>query len=151
RVLSVVWGAVLLTRVVDPALGGAVIQTMGWRWIFFLNVPIGAPAAVLAARLLPRDGGDRTGQPDLAGLAMAVVGTACITYGLARTGSVHATPAPALAYVAAGSVLLALFVARSLRVPVPALNVRLFRHGVFTAASLTTFFLSMAIYGGLLL
>lgn len=151
RVMSVVWGAVLLTRVIDPALGGAVVQTMGWRWIFFLNLPIGAAAAALAARLLPRDGSDRTGQPDLAGLAVAVAGTACVTYGLARSGSAHATRAPALAYVAVGSALLALFVARSLRVPVPVVNVRLFRHAVFTAASLTTFFLGMAVYGGLLL
>lgn len=151
RVMSVVWAAVLVTRVIDPALGGLIVQTMGWRWIFFLNLPIGAVVAALAVRLLPRDGSEWIGRPDLAGLAVAVVGTACITYGLARTGSAHAARLPALAYVAVGVVLLTVFVVRSLRVPVPVVNVRLFRNGVFTAASLTTFFLGMAALGGLLL
>lgn len=151
RVMSVVWSAVLLTRVFDPALGGAVVQTMGWRWIFFLNLPIGAVVAALAMRLLPREGGERTGRPDLAGLAVVVAGMACVTYGLARTGSAHAALTPALAYVAVGSALLTLFVVRSLRAPLPVANVRLFRDGVFTAASLTTFFLGMAVSGGHLL
>jgi MFS family permease len=67
-----------ISTAVGPVLGGAIIAlasgSEGWRWIFFVNVPIGLVALVLAARLLPRGGGGRRGHIDLVGVGLLGAG-----------------------------------------------------------------------------
>ena len=64
-----------LSTAVGPVAGGLILAVAGepdgWRWIFLVNVPIGVVALLLAARLLPRDGGaGRTGHIDLVGVGL---------------------------------------------------------------------------------
>src|SRR5437867_12281278 len=53
RVMSVIGVPMLLAPVVGPVLGGVIIDAASWRWIFFINMPVGAAALIAAQRLLP--------------------------------------------------------------------------------------------------
>src|SRR5262249_29186765 len=87
RVMSLFGVPMLLVPVLGPVLGGAIVERWSWRWIFFINLPIGV-AAVLAARWLLREGKPQLGQrPDLRGLALLSPGIALFLYGLAEAGN----------------------------------------------------------------
>ncbi|HEV3295289.1 MAG TPA: DHA2 family efflux MFS transporter permease subunit, partial [Streptosporangiaceae bacterium] len=162
RVMSVIGVPMLLLPVFGPLIGGALIGAASWRWIFFVNLPVGLLAVALAVRLLPA-GGPRSaphhGAPhhgtqrlDVPGAALLSGGLALLLYGLAETGQ-HAqlaTPA-ALGPMAAGAVALALFGRRALRVPNPLIDLRLFRQRGFAAGTAVNLVLGVALFGVALL
>src|ERR687889_1781340 len=81
RVMSVIGVPMLLGPILGPILGGWLVDDISWRWIFFINLPIGIVSLVMAARILPRD----TPQPqhgfDALGLALLSPGLALLIYG----------------------------------------------------------------------
>ncbi|MGH3907463.1 MAG: MFS transporter [Pseudonocardiaceae bacterium] len=78
-----VWGAVGgLGAAAGPTVGGLLVDSLGWRWIFFINVPLGITAAVLGLAWLPRDSAGRARQLDVLGTALVTAGLFLITYGL---------------------------------------------------------------------
>src|SRR5207244_13055411 len=81
RVMSVVGVPMLLAPVFGPVIGGAIVDQVSWRWIFFVNLPIAAAAVVLAWRLLPRPAARLGRPPDLLGLALLAPGIAVFVYG----------------------------------------------------------------------
>ena len=83
RALGILGIAQLLGPVLGPVLGGLLVQDGGWRWIFYVNVPIGALALVLAARHLPTHPPDPSERLDLKGFAFLSPGLAGLVYGLA--------------------------------------------------------------------
>src|SRR5215471_13110996 len=87
RVMSVIGVPMLLAPVFGPVIGGAIISAASWRWIFLINLPIGAAALIAAARLLP-DARPRLGQRlDLRGLALLSPGIAVFLYGMSEAGN----------------------------------------------------------------
>ncbi|TDD96703.1 MFS transporter [Actinomadura rubrisoli] len=78
-----VWGAVAgVATIAGPTLGGLLVSTAGWRWIFFVNVPIGAAVLAMAVTLVP-DVRHGTGHKlDLPGVALATAMLLCLTFGL---------------------------------------------------------------------
>src|SRR5215472_6472593 len=86
RVMSIVGVPLLLGPVAGPVLGGAIVGAASWRWIFFVNLPVGAAALALALRLLP-DTPRRPARLDLPGLALLSGGIAVFLYGLAKIGT----------------------------------------------------------------
>ena len=149
RVMSLIGIPVVLAPMLGPTLGGLLIQGLGWQAIFWLNVPLGTAGVILGARLLPRGGGGDAGPLDLAGLALAAGGTTGLTYGLAQIGT--QAGAAAVAALAAGTGLLAVFIVRSARITRPLLDVRLYASRAFAAASATSFSLGAAMFGGMIL
>jgi hypothetical protein len=105
----------------------------------------------LGARLLPCTSGGDAGPLDLAGLVLAAGGTTGLTYGLAQIGTQAQPQAAAIAALAAGTVLLAAFVLRSTRIARPLLDMRLYASRAFAAASVTSFSLGAAMFGGMIL
>src|SRR3954453_39452 len=92
RVMSVVGVPMLLAPVLGPVIGGLIVQSLGWRWIFFGNLPIGLVGLVLAARLLPAGraeglGGEHPTKLDWRGLLMLSPGVALLVFGLSEVGS----------------------------------------------------------------
>lgn len=142
---------IILAPALGPVLGGLLIQGIGWPAIFWLNVPFGILGIVLALRLLPMEKGEHAGRFDVLGLILASLGIVGITYGLAELGVAGALDAAALIGLAIGLVALAGFVVHALRSRRPLLDVRLYRNGAFTAASIATFALGAANYGGMIL
>ena len=124
RVMAVVGIPGQLAPVVGPVVGGAVLSSLGWRWLFLVNVPVVAVALVAAHRHLPDTGRRVPTRLDLPGLALAAPGLAALLAGLAAAGR-SADPADA---------------------PV----VRLLRVGRFGTATASLFLFGVSLYGPLL-
>ena len=153
RVMSVIGVPMLLAPVFGPVLGGAIIGTASWRWIFFLNLPVGAAAVFAAMRLLPDTRPQRGQQLDLRGLLLLSPGIAIFLYGLAQAanqGGFTATRTITAANV--GLVLVGLFVLHALRRGSDALiDLSLFRRRGFAAAAALNLLLGIALFGSLIL
>ena len=85
----------MLAPILGPTLGGLILDNASWRWIFFVNLPIGLFAVIAALRVLPRV--ERESRPsalDFRGLALMATGLPLLTYGLAEIGAPGASPPP---------------------------------------------------------
>jgi EmrB/QacA subfamily drug resistance transporter len=154
KVMSLIGVPIVLAPVFGPTLGGLLLQSAGWQWIFLINAPVGALALFLGLRLLPHDesGSDQAGRLDVLGLALAAAGVVGVTYGLSQSEAAGSlTASSVLLPVLAGIALLALFVFRSRRIERPLLDLRLFANPAFRAASVVTFCLGAALFGAMIL
>jgi EmrB/QacA subfamily drug resistance transporter len=153
RVMSVIGVPMLLAPVFGPVFGGALLGQASWRWIFFINLPVGVAAFVLARRLLP-DAKPQLGQKlDLRGLALLSPGIAVFLYGMSEAGN-RGGFGDARTIVAAlvGLGLAAGFVWHaSVRGKDALIDVSLFAKRGFATATATTFLLSLSIFGSLIL
>jgi EmrB/QacA subfamily drug resistance transporter len=152
RVMAIIGVPMLLGPILGPILGGWLVDNASWRWIFYINVPIGLVALPFAARILPRDVPEPSHRLDWVGLMLLSPGLAGVIYGLAETNAAGGFGSPrVLVPVAAGAIALALFVRHGLRTPDALIDLRLFKNRVFTAASLTLVLMIIAVFGGMLL
>jgi EmrB/QacA subfamily drug resistance transporter len=144
--------SVLIGPVSGPILGGWLIDATSWHWIFLVNLPVGAVALVLAARLLRRDEPQPARRLDVPGLLMLSPGLALLIYGLSTGGERGDFTAPgALLPAVAGLLLTAAFVARSLTARHPLLQLRLFRDRTFAAGLATMMLFPAGYFGSMLL
>jgi EmrB/QacA subfamily drug resistance transporter len=152
RVMSIVGVPLLLAPIAGPVIGGVLVGAASWRWIFFVNLPVGALAILLAVRLLPPTPRRRSHGLDALGLALLSGGIAIFVYGLAEVGQKgRATAALPLGMLLAGATLIALFVVHALRGRNPLLDVRLFARRGFGTAAATNLVLGVALFGVALL
>ena len=152
RVMALMGVPLLIGPVLGPVLGGLLVQSASWWWIFFINLPIGLLAFVLGTRILPATPATRGARLDLGGLLLLSPGLAAFIYGVSevRTAS-QLTSAKVLISMLAGVALIVAFVLRSLRHRDPLLDLRLFKGRTFAASSITTFALGTAAFGSMLL
>src|SRR6185312_4435725 len=114
RVMSIVAVPAMLAPILGPTIGGLILDNASWRWIFFVNVPIGVVAILLGLRGLPSGERQEAGRLDVLGLVLLVTGMPLVTYGLAEIGSTGGfSSAKVVAPIAAGLVLVALFIAHA--------------------------------------
>ena len=153
RVMSVVGVPMLLAPVFGPVVGGAIVGSVSWRWIFFLNVPVGLIAIALSKRLLPRSPVRGGAGLDVAGLALLPPGLALLVWGVSEAGTSGRFGNPrTLVGVGAGLALVLGFAWHSWRRGDRALvNVGLLRNRGFAAASATTLLVGVALFGALIL
>lgn len=151
RVMSLIGVPTVLAPMLGPTIGGWLIESLGWRAIFWLNVPFGVLALALAPRLLPWMPGSDAGSFDWLGFFLIAGGSVGVTYGLAEAGIQAGFGGRAMASLLIGMVLLATFVTRSICIKRPLLNVRLYANRIFAAASITSFSLGAALFGGMIL
>lgn len=140
------WSAFsVIVSALGPVLGGWLVQTFSWRWIFILNVPLAALViALLVFRVAESRDPDAVRRIDGWGAGLATVGLGAVVFGLIRLQG-RGTDALGYAVAAAGIVLLAGFVAVERRVPAPMLQLALFRSRPFSLANLYT----LALYAAL--
>jgi EmrB/QacA subfamily drug resistance transporter len=152
RVMGIVGVPMLMGPILGPVLGGVLVEYVSWRWIFFVNLPIGIVGLFMAMRLLPRSEPQHGERLDAVGFLLLSPGLGGVVYGLAEIASKGGvkTALPAIALVG-GALLVAAFVFHSLRTERPLIDVRLFRNARFSAASGTTFLLAGALFGGMIL
>jgi EmrB/QacA subfamily drug resistance transporter len=153
RVMSVIGVPMLLGPVLGPVLGGLIVTNAAWQWIFYVNVPIAVVSLILAARLLNSDQGRAdVGRLDWLGVVLLSPGLAGVVFGLAETetsGGLSSTIA--WGPIAAGLMLIVLFVRHALRARRPLIDMHLFRSAGFSAAAASVFLLGAALFGAMLL
>ncbi|WP_458041743.1 MULTISPECIES: DHA2 family efflux MFS transporter permease subunit [Bacteria] len=126
---------------IGPIVGAYVTETLGWSWIFLLNVPLGAVAWLVAWRVLPATGVRRPqGRPDLIGAALSAVALLGLLLGLSRGNDWGWTSPATLGLLALVPLGLALFVVHERRTSHPLVDLRLFANRVFTGATVVTLF-----------
>lgn len=123
-------------------LGGVLTEWVDWRWVFLVNVPVGLVALLLIRAALPVDGPRTRGRLDLAGAALVTGALSLIVFGLVRAEGAGWGSAETLGVLAAGLILLVLFLAlqRVRREPLVALS-------IFRAPGLAVGNLAMALLG----
>jgi EmrB/QacA subfamily drug resistance transporter len=152
RVMSIVAVPAMLAPILGPTIGGLILDNASWRWIFFVNVPIGVIAVVAAVRALPRIETGPASRLDARGLALMATGLPLLTYGLAEIGATASFTSPKVVIPClVGIALIAGFAVHALRIPQPLLDLRLFRRPTFASASFAMFCLGAALFGGLIL
>jgi EmrB/QacA subfamily drug resistance transporter len=152
RVMSIMGVPMLLGPILGPILGGWLVTDVSWRWIFFINVPIGIVALALALRVLPRDVSARGQKLDLIDLCLLSPGLALMIYGLAESSSAGGFGSTkVLVPLIAGIVLLVAFVLHALRATDPLIDLRLFLDRTFTTSSITLMLVVISVFGSFLL
>jgi EmrB/QacA subfamily drug resistance transporter len=131
------WGAVIgLAFAAGPLLGGVLVDTLGWRWVFAVNVVLGVPMVVLAARHV-RESRDPDPNPiDWPGLTTLCVALFLLVFAVLRGNALGWTSATVLGLLAGGAAMLAAFVAVERARAHPMIDLSLFRNRTFTGASL---------------
>lgn len=147
------WAAAgAIAGAVAPLLGGWLVDTLGWPFIFLLNLPIAAGAIALGWCYVPETRNEARPPPDWAGAALATLGLGALTFGLTRWSASGVADGAALASVGAGALLLILFLAAERRRGAEAMvPLGLFGSRAFVGLTLFTFLLYGALAGLMLL
>jgi EmrB/QacA subfamily drug resistance transporter len=131
---------------IGPLIGGALTQGLGWEWIFFVNVTIGALAILVSLTRVEESSDPRAGGVDVPGVIAWSAALFLLIFALVR-GNAEGWSSPHIAGVLAGAVaLLVLFVAIELRRENPMLDLSLFRNPSFGGAAIVGFTLSASIF-----
>lgn len=142
-----VWSAVASSgAVIGPLIGGALVEHFWWGAVFLINVPFMLVAVVIGWWVLPAGPRTAGGVSDVGGAVLAVFGVLSLVLAIKQVGS--GTALVGVVSGAVGLVLLAWFVRRECRVPVPLLDVRLFARPAFSVG-VGTVLAVMAVMGGL--
>lgn len=139
---------ILLAPVLGPVIAGAILQYASWRWLFLVNLPVGALAFVLAVLFLPADREEtRSRKLDWLGLALVSPGLALFLFGSDKISQVMGR-----GIVAAGIVMMAAFLWTAWRKGDDALvDLQLFKGNIFLTASITQFLSNGALLAGQML
>jgi EmrB/QacA subfamily drug resistance transporter len=151
RVMGVLGVPMLIAPIVGPILGGWLVDDVSWRWIFFINLPIGIVAFLTALAVLDRDEPQPTHKLDWLGMLLLSPGLTALIFGLAETSS-HGFDAPrAWVPVLIGAVLIAAFFRHSWTTDAPLIDIRTFTHSRAGAAAGIFLVFAIAMFGSLLL
>jgi EmrB/QacA subfamily drug resistance transporter len=132
-----------------PVLGGLLVTDLSWRWVFFVNVPIGIFALVFGRMFLTEHVEPGAGRFDLAGFLLSGAGFALVMYGVSEGPQRGWGSALIVAALAVGVALIAALVVVQLSSRAPLLHLRLFADRLFRSANAVMFLAASAFLGGL--
>jgi EmrB/QacA subfamily drug resistance transporter len=151
RASSILIVPTALAPALGPVLGGLFVTDLSWRWVFYVNVPIGVAAFAFGALFLTGERQSHPGAFDLPGFALAGVGLGLLMYGLSE-GPVRGWGTPAVVgTVASGAVLLGALVRVELARSEPLIDLRLFGDRLFRVTTVVLMLASVAFIGVLYL
>jgi EmrB/QacA subfamily drug resistance transporter len=150
RVMSVIGAPTVLGPILGPVLGGLIVSNFSWRWIFYINVPVGIVTLVLASRYLTGHEERVSHSFDVRGFALLSPGLAALVYSLSEVGITGKfTSGPVLVSFVLGLALMGGFVVHALKARHPLLDLRLFKNRNFTIANICMFILGATLYGSM--
>jgi EmrB/QacA subfamily drug resistance transporter len=132
-----------------PVLGGVLVTSLSWRWVFFVNLFIGIAAFAFGLLFLTEQRPQRPGRFDLTGFVLSGAGFAAVMYGVSQGSGLGWTHPQILASIAAGALVLALLVRTELRSKAPLLRLRLLGNRLFRSTSLAMAVATAAFLGAL--
>ncbi len=141
----------LMAPALGPVIGGVLVDGLSWRWIFYINLPVGVAALVFGALFLPHGSEHPPGPFDLPGFLLAGTGFPLFMFALSTGATSGWGAVPVLATGVAGLVLLALFVLVELRAAAPMLRLRIYANRLFRATNLQLTFAGAGFVGTLFL
>jgi EmrB/QacA subfamily drug resistance transporter len=143
-----IWAGVSgLALALGPTAGGWLVENAGWESIFFLNVPIGLVASVVAWRVVTESRAPQARHLDLTGLGLGTVGLFSITYGLIEANQRGWEDAVIVGALFCGAVFLAAFICWEWVTPRAMMPLRFFRIPAFSAGNTVAFSISMGMFG----
>lgn len=151
---SIVSLPMLLAPILGPVLGGIIVGSLGWRWIFYVNIPVTIVALLLAFWGIPADSPSKEKQPlDIAGILLLSPAFALLIYGIAQTASHGGLNSSAVFVpVVIGLFMMAAFVFYALHTKIsPVLDLHLYQSRNFSATSVLLFMSGVITNGCMLL
>ena len=143
--IASVWG---MASIVGPTLGGLFSEYVSWRWIFYVNLPIGALAVLMLVRHLHEDVVRRRHRIDYAGATLLAVGGSLLVLALLQGGHSWAwDSAQSVALLAVSAAALVLFVLVERRAAEPILPLWIFRHRIMVGANLVSLLVGAVLIG----
>ena len=136
-----------LAPAVGPIIGGLFVTDVSWRWVFYVNVPIGIFALVFGALFLADQGHPAAGRFDAAGFVTSSLGLGLLMYGVSEGPNTGWTHGPVVASIAVGALLLVAMVVIELRATAPLLDLRVYADRLFRSASIVLTLTSVAFFG----
>jgi EmrB/QacA subfamily drug resistance transporter len=146
-----VWGALAGVAVaVGPVVGGALVSGLSWRWIFFVNLPVGVVALLLTAKRVAESRDERARRPDWPGFVIFSAALACLVYALIESGRSSFAATSVVACFAAAGVLLVVFLVVEARSSHPMFDLGLFRLPTFVGGDIAAFGVSASVFSVIL-
>lgn len=146
------FGAIVIAGpVIGPTLGGYIVTNIGWRWIFFINVPVGVAAVAMCVAALPADGKLAARTPiDWIAIALLAIGLGSFQTFLEEGYSDDWFDSPFITLMAVLAVAgIVLFVVRQLRSEHPVVDLRVLRYRSLAAGSMLSVVVGIALYGAM--
>jgi len=145
-----IWSAFsAITTGIGPVLGGWLIEHVSWRSVFFINLPLAFVVVIISLRHIAENSDRETTRVDWLGAILAALGLGALIYGLIESPQVGFNDPAVIIALAAGVIVLTLFVFVESRLSQPMLPLTLFRSRTFAGTNLLTFLLYAALGGTL--
>ena len=154
RVMSIIGVPMVLGPIMGPVIGGLILSNYSWRWIFYINVPIGIITLILSARWLPKfDTDERLTTPfDALGFVLLSPGLALLLYALSEVGTTGSfTSTSVLLSFSLGAVLMAAFILRAINAKHPLLDLHPFKNRNFAIGNICIFVIGATLFGSMFL
>ena len=151
RVMGVLGVPMLIAPILGPILGGWLVDNASWRWIFFINLPIGIVAFILALIVLDPDQPQPAHKLDWLGMLLLSPGLAIFIFGLAESSTYGFGSVRSWGPTLAGVLLIAAWFVHTWRSPNPLIDLRTFAHTRAGAAAGTFLLFAISVFGSMLL
>jgi EmrB/QacA subfamily drug resistance transporter len=145
---GIFFGVFSLSSVVGPALGGWITDNLDWRWVFYINLPLGIFSLFVLPIVLPQSGQRRRVKIDYSGAVTITASVVALLLALSWVGEGSAwDDGWVIAMFVLSAVLLAVFILIELRATEPVIPLSLFKSRVFTSAAILMFLVGIGMFG----
>lgn len=146
-----IWGSITGVAVaVGPVVGGLLVSTLSWRWIFFVNIPIGIAALVITVLKVAESRNPKAHAPDWVGFVVFTASLSSLVYALIESGQKGFGDSVVVTCFVAAAALMVAFVLFEMRTATPMLDLSLFRKPTFSGGAIAAFGISAGIFSMLL-
>jgi EmrB/QacA subfamily drug resistance transporter len=151
RAASIITLGTTMAPAVGPVLGGFLVTNFSWRWVFFVNLPIGIAAVIFGALFLERTGAIDAGRFDVPGFVLGGAGLGLVMYGVSEGPLLSWSSPEVITSCVSGAVLLVVFILVELRTSRPMVDLHLLRGRLFRSTNFVMFLAAAAFLGMLYL